>query len=84
MAKKQSAAEVSITDAIGLLMAKHGSLRAVARVLSIDHAYLFRLLKGEKVNPGPQVLRKLRLRKVVVIKYVPDDKACAAAAKKEK
>ena len=63
---------ISLTDAIGLLMAKHGSLRAAARALDVDAAYLYRLLKGERVNPGPKILRKLRLKRIVTVAYVPE------------
>lgn len=47
---------------------QHGSLRAAARVLQVDPAYLKRLRDGEKDNPSDALLKKLRLRKV--IKYV--------------
>ena len=47
------------------LAAKHGSLRAAARVLQVDHAYLSRLRSGEKDDPGESVLRKLGLLRVV-------------------
>jgi len=44
---------------------RHGGVRLAARALQIDHAYLARLLSGEKDNPSDSVLRKLGLRKVV-------------------
>lgn len=44
---------------------KHGSMRAAARVLKIDHGYLSRLKDGKKLNPSDAVLKKLGLRRVV-------------------
>jgi len=49
-----------ISDAIE----RHGSLRAAARVLQVDHAYLKRLLDGTRDNPSPDLMRKLGVRKV--------------------
>ncbi len=43
----------------------HGSLRAAARVLEIDHGYLSRLQDGGKTEPSDDILRKLDLRRVV-------------------
>jgi hypothetical protein len=43
----------------------HGSIRAAARVLMVDHTYLYRLSTGEKDDPGDDLLRKLKLRRVV-------------------
>lgn len=47
------------------LAKQHGSLRAVARVLQLDHGYLSRLQGGLKDEPGESVLRKLGLRRIV-------------------
>lgn len=47
------------------LAKQHGSLRAAARVLDIDHAYLSRLQDGLKLEPSDAVLRKLGLKRVV-------------------
>lgn len=44
---------------------KHGTMRAVGRVLKIDHGYLSRLKDGKKLNPSDAVLRKLGLRRIV-------------------
>ncbi len=52
------------------LAAKHGGLRAAARVLSVDAAYLSRLRNGTKNNPSPVLLRKLKLRRVVTVTYM--------------
>ncbi len=52
------------------LAKQHGSLRAAARALEIDHAYLWRLQQGEKTEPGAAVLRKLDLRRIVTVNYV--------------
>lgn len=48
---------------------RHGSLRAAARVLQVDAAYLSRLRDGYKTDPGDALLRKLKLRRVVT--YLP-------------
>jgi AraC-like DNA-binding protein len=56
-----------LRDRIIELERQHGSLRAAARVLQIDPAYLLRLRDGQKTNPGATVLRKLKLKKVVAI-----------------
>jgi hypothetical protein len=47
------------------LALQHGSLRAAARVLQVDHAYLWRLARGDKAEPSEALLRKLGLRRVV-------------------
>lgn len=60
--------QVRIADAIG----KHGSLRAAAAVLKVDYTYLYRLGKGEVNNPGNDLLRKLKLRRVIT--YVDNTK----------
>ena len=57
---------------IAELAERHGSIRAAARVLSVDHAYLYRLSTGEKCDPGEDLLCKLQLRRVVSFS---DDKA---------
>lgn len=44
----------------------HGSLRAAASVLKIDHGYLSRLLGNGKTNPSDKVLRKLGLMRVTL------------------
>ena len=57
--------EITIADRVLELVDQHGSLRAAARVLKIDHAYLSRLSSGEKVRPSAEVLRKIGLIQVV-------------------
>ena len=47
------------------LATQHGSLRAAARILDLDHAYLSRLQDGHKTEPSDAVLRKLGLKRVV-------------------
>lgn len=46
---------------VKLLKDVYGSIRAVSRALNIDHAYLSRLMTGEKTNPSPVILKKLGL-----------------------
>lgn len=54
-----------ILGRLNALEEKHGSLRAVGRVLKIDPGYLSRMKSGEKLNPSDDVLRKLGLRRFV-------------------
>lgn len=54
-----------VQKAVARAVAKHGTLRAAARVFQVDPGYLQRLLTGEKDAPGDPLLRKLGLRKVV-------------------
>ena len=56
---------------IGQLIDRHGSLRNAARVLEISPAYLSRLLRGEKQEPSHEMLRRLRLRRVVSYEALP-------------
>ena len=54
-----------LQERIRELVERHGSVRAAARVLEVDHAYLHRLGTGEKDDPGEELLRKLKLRRIV-------------------
>jgi len=56
---------VSLQERVAELVAKHGSVRAAALVLGIDHSYLYRLGSGGKTEPSPALLKKLKLRRVV-------------------
>lgn len=56
---------MTLAERISELVEQHGSIRAAARVLQMDHAYLYRLASGEKTEPSDDVLRKLGLRKAV-------------------
>lgn len=47
------------------LINKHGSLRNAALILQIDPGYLYRLQVGLKTEPGWQLLRRLKLRRIV-------------------
>ena len=62
---------MSLADRIAELEAIYGSGRALARALGIDHAYLWRLKTGRKDAPSHTVLKKLGLRQMVLIDYVP-------------
>ena len=50
---------------IAVLETEHGGLRAAARVIGCDPAYLLRLRDGEKSNPSDAMLKKLGLKKMV-------------------
>lgn len=56
---------MTIHGRIRELIRQHGSLRAAARAIKMDHSYLFRLAVGEKTEPSEKVLRKLGLKRVV-------------------
>ena len=47
------------------LIAKHGSLRAAARAVRVDAAYLKRLGTGERVWPSEAVLKRIGLKRTV-------------------
>jgi hypothetical protein len=49
---------------IDKLVKQHKGLRAAARALGIDPAYLWRLQQGRTAAPGDKVLEKLGLRRV--------------------
>ena len=66
---------MTLQDRISELIARHGSLRAVARVTEIDPGYLSRLHSGEKVNPEKVKLNRLGLRRVVTYELLG---ACAS------
>lgn len=57
---------VKLTKRVQEVARQHGSLRAAARALTVDHAYLSRLQSGEKTDPSEAVLRKLGLRRLVL------------------
>jgi AraC-like DNA-binding protein len=56
---------MTLAERIDELVAQHGSLRALARVMECSPPYICRLRAGVTANPGPAVLRKLGLRRVV-------------------
>jgi transcriptional regulator with XRE-family HTH domain len=55
---------VKLAERIEQLVEQHGSMREVARVTTIDVAYLSRLHSGEKVQPSKDILTRLGLRRV--------------------
>lgn len=58
-----------LQERIMALVHQHGGLRPAARALGVDHVYLWRLMRGEKNNPSEALLRKLKLRRIVTVKY---------------
>lgn len=46
---------------IDCLVAEHGSLRKAGKAIGVDYAYLHRLRKGTKTDPGESVLKRLGL-----------------------
>lgn len=61
---------MNLSERIQMLIDKHGSHRAAARVLRVDDAYLWRLYVGEKCNPSNKMLRKLGLRRITTYELV--------------
>jgi hypothetical protein len=51
----------AIQAAAKKLVTAHGTYRAAAIASGLDLAYLYRLAKGHKSNPGEDVLRRLGL-----------------------
>lgn len=60
----------TLEEAVGMLVAKHGSYRAAGEALKMDHAYLHRLAAGEKVNPTRDVLARMGYERVVLYKRI--------------
>ena len=58
-------ADLTLRIRVAELIEQHGSLRAAARVLECDHGYLSRLASGDKDDPGPILLRRMKLRRIV-------------------
>jgi Trm5-related predicted tRNA methylase len=56
---------ITLPARINELAMQHGSIRAAARVVKIDHAYLWRLARGTKKEPSAAVLKKLGVRRIV-------------------
>lgn len=63
--KTGAKAEMTLGARLDELILRYGSMRAVGRVLEIDHAYLSRLYHGQKKEPSAAVLKKLGLVRVV-------------------
>jgi nitrate reductase beta subunit len=61
---------VTLSDRVSQLCENCGSLRAAARAVRIDVAYLSRLATGEKTNPSKSTLKKLGLRKITAYERI--------------
>lgn len=72
---------MTLGQRLGELVLRHGSLRAVGRVLKIDHAYLSRLYHGQKKEPSAAVLKKLGLARVVTYQRAASRKCEPSAGK---
>lgn len=62
---RQRTKENLLKARVAWLVERHGSLRAAAKVVGVNYAYLQRLGSGKKTEPTAFVLRKLGLRRVV-------------------
>jgi hypothetical protein len=49
---------------------KFGNVHAASKRLGINPKYMYSMNRGEKVNPGDAILRKLGLRRVTYIEEV--------------
>lgn len=67
-------------ERIDELVLKHGTLRAVGRVLKVDPGYLSRLRRGIVTMPSNGLLRRMRLRRVIYyVRAQPNQKISLAA-----
>lgn len=64
---------MTLQDRIAQLSERHGGLRAAARAVKVDAAYMSRLARGEKIHPSPRVLKRLGVRQVVSYFLVAKD-----------
>jgi len=53
---------------IDRLVKRHGGLRAAARAIDLDPAYLWRMQRGTKTTPTPKTLEKLGLRRIETLR----------------
>jgi len=61
---------MTLSDRINKLVAKHGSLRNVAKITAVEPAYLSRLRSGKKFWPSAAVLKRLGLKRIsIYIEY---------------
>ena len=66
-------AEQTLFAAIDKVAAQRGSLRAAAKFLGIEPAYLWRVRKGKK-TPSANLLKKFGYKRVIVlVKEAGDD-----------
>lgn len=63
--------QITLRQRITELFNQHGSWRAAARVVRLDHGYLYRMHAGMKKEPSAEALRKLGLRRVVTYARQP-------------
>jgi hypothetical protein len=71
----------AIASAVDTLIQRHGSLRAAAKAIGVDHAYLWRLERGIKTRPSDEVLQKLGLKRSVKITRATSNGAKRQAAR---
>ena len=55
---------VTLEEAVSAVVARHGGVRAASRATGIDKSFISRLMRGKKVAPSAETLRRLGLRSV--------------------
>jgi hypothetical protein len=64
---------MSLQHRVAELIVQHGSLRAAARAIQVEPAYLCRLGNGERARPGKDILRRMGLRAVLTYERIEKD-----------
>jgi hypothetical protein len=61
----------AVQKAVAALKKQHGTWRAAGKATGINYAYLYRLYKGEKVNPNAAILAGIGIEKRVTYRALP-------------
>lgn len=61
---------MTLSERVEELCVQHGSLRAAARAIRVDSAYLHRLASGEKARPSKEILKLMGLRSVTTYERI--------------
>lgn len=62
---------MTIFERASYLVNYFGGVRRAARALQIDVAYMSRLYRGSKINPGAATLKKLGIEKYLDYRILP-------------
>jgi len=61
---------VTLKEEIERLQVVHGGISKAAASLDIDAGYLCRLRDGIKQNPSDEVLKKLKMKRIITFEYI--------------